>query len=271
MNPLDRFVGSVAIVVSSCDAFFDAWQPFAYFFHRFWPDCALPIYLIVNELQVRSDFILPLAVGSDRGWASNMKTALQKIAKPRVLYFQEDYFLNGPVDEARLAEDLEYAIGNDVDAFCFRARSEVESGFQPITDRFGLVPVESDGRTRCQLTLWKRESFLMALREGESAWEMEARGSERTRGMQVVSYSSREMTPVPYLMSAIVRGLWTPEALAMCEEASVAIDPPFRGVYTSQPLLRRWRRARSRKALQRELAKYRDRTIHLEKNVAPKS
>jgi len=253
MPPLKDFASSVAIVVSSCDAFFDAWRPFAFFFRKHWSDCPFPVFLIVNELRVQSEFIRPVSVGEDRNWASNMKTALGRIDAPRVLYLQEDYFLSAPVREEQLAADFAYAFEHDVDSFCLRARSRREAAFEPINNRFGVVPRDSDGRTRCQPTLWKREQLLSVLRDGETAWEMEARGSDRTRDMLAMSYSTREGVSLPYLMSAIVRGLWTRGALAMCEQNNVRIKPHFRGTYSEYSPVRRWRRARTQRRLTKEL------------------
>jgi hypothetical protein len=258
-HSLQPFASSVAVLVSSCDSFFDAWHPFAFFFRKFWPDCAFPVYLITNEMQIRSDFIRAIPVGEDRGWASNMKRALQQINATHVLYLQEDYFLDRLVRSEQLAADLDYAIANDLDAFYFRARAQLEPEFEPLNDRFGIVPVNSDGRTRCQLALWKRESLLAVLREGENAWEMESRGSERARAMRIVSYRSRENTPINYLMSAVVRGLWTREALAMCAQNDVRITPHFRATYSDNSLLRKFRRARTRLRLSRALMRARRR------------
>ena len=264
MKQLDDFSDSVAIVVSSCDAFFDCWRPFAFFFRKFWDDCPFPVYLIVNELGIRSSLIRPIAVGEDRGWASNMQVALEQIREPHVLYFQEDYFLNAPVLREQFAADFAYALEHRADAFCFRARSDREPGFQPINEHFGVVPRDSDGRTRCQVTLWKRDALLSVLRPGENAWDMEARGSERTREMVVLSYSSREKTPIPYLMSAIVRGLWTPDALRLCAQNQVTIAPTLRGTYSENSLLRRIRRARTRMRLARELGRVRSGVLDLD-------
>src|SRR6185295_6926288 len=61
--PLKDFAGSVAIVVSSCDAFFDAWRPFVFFFQKYWPDCPFETHLIVNRLRVESKIVRPIAVG----------------------------------------------------------------------------------------------------------------------------------------------------------------------------------------------------------------
>src|SRR5205085_546238 len=92
MPELKAFASSVAVIVSSCDAFFDAWRPFVFFFRKHWGDCPFPVFLIVNRLKVRSAIIQPISVGPDREWASNMATALASISHPYVLYFQEDYF-----------------------------------------------------------------------------------------------------------------------------------------------------------------------------------
>src|ERR1043165_9524107 len=97
MAQLVDFKDSVAIIVSSCDAFFDAWEPFNLFLKRFWNDCPFQIFLISNQLQVRSPRIRAISVGPDRGWSSNLLVALDRIPHPYILYVQEDYFLTEPV------------------------------------------------------------------------------------------------------------------------------------------------------------------------------
>src|SRR6476469_9444392 len=238
MSELKAFASSVAIVVSSCDAFFDAWRPFVFFFRKYWSDCPFPVYLITNRLQVRSNLIKAISVGPDKNWASNMIAALGSIQHRYILYLQEDYFLNGPVRSDQLAEDFAYAFDNDVASFCFYARSQREPNFEPLNDRFGVVPRDSDGRTRLQVTLWKKEVLLNTMRPGESAWNMEARASERTRDLLALSYLQRRDAPIPYLMSAIVRGLWMPKAQALCEQAGVKIHPRFRSIHSEVA----WRR-----------------------------
>ena len=122
MAELKDFASSVAIVVSSCDRFFDAWRPFAFFFRKFWPDCPFPVYLIVNRLRARSNWIRVFRVGSDQGWASNMETALREISASHILYMQEDYFLTGSVDRSRLAADIAFALERDAASFRFSGR-----------------------------------------------------------------------------------------------------------------------------------------------------
>jgi hypothetical protein len=264
MPELKDFASSVAIVVSSCDAFFDAWRPFVFFFRKHWSDCPFPVFLIVNRLRVRSTVLQPITVGPDRDWAANMDVALKQITQPYVLYLQEDYFLNGPVNQEQLAADFLFAFDRDAASFCFYGRSQLERDFVPLNDRFGIVPRESDGRTRLQATLWKKEVLQSALRPGETAWNMEARASERTRDLLTLSYMGRDNVPIPYLMSAISRRLWTPEALSLCRREHVRIRPHFRLEHSDVAWRRRLRRGLGRVRLALALARQRQHEIDLD-------
>lgn len=253
MAELSDFTSSVAILVSSCDAFFDAWRPFSAFLEKFWSDCPLDVFLLTNNLQVSSRRIQPIATGQDRGWSSNLQFALGQIPQPYLFYLQEDYFLTAPVASAQLAQDFADVINTGNDSLCFRARTKRTPGFQPLNDRFGIVPLDSDGRTRCQVTLWKRSALASILRAGETAWNFEARGSARTQEMRILSYTRRDNTPIPYLMSAISRGLWMPDAISHCGEHNIKIEPFFRPVWSARPWVRRLRRRLGRARLKRAL------------------
>lgn len=253
MAELNDFTGSVALVVSSCDAFFDAWRPFHAFLQKFWLDCPLDIFLVTNELDLRSSRIRALRVGADRGWSSNFLRVLEQLAHPYILYLQEDYFLTAPVNSRQMARDFAQVIDSDADSLCFRARPRNDPGFQPLNDRFGVVSLNSDGRTRCQVTLWKRSALRSILRPEETAWNFEARGSARAQTMKILSYTRRNNTPIPYLMSAISRGLWMPDAIALCHEHGIAIEPFFRPLFSPRPWQRRLRRAIGRARLRRAL------------------
>jgi hypothetical protein len=243
MPELNDFASSVAVVVSSCDKFFDAWRPFAFFFRKYWPDCPFPVHLIINRLRIRSDSIRPLGVGPDKGWASNLHRAIHGIRESHILYMQEDYFLTAPVNRPQLADDFAYAFEHDAASFCFFGRSHLEETYVHVNDRFGILPPDSDYRTRCQVTLWKRDVLASALRPGESAWTMEAKASVRTRDLLALSYTKRNGGPIPYLMSGISRGLWTTEGVALCREHNFRIEPAFRPHHVSGKRGRRLRRA----------------------------
>ena len=267
MKQLQDYAGSISVVISSCDRFFDAWRPFAFFFRKFWSDCPFPVFLVANQLRVRSEWLRSIRVGKDKGWATNMQVALEQIETPYILYLQEDYFLTAPVRSERLASDIAHAIEHDAAAFCFYDLSLLEAEFGQQHERFGVVPEESKGRTRLQTTLWKRDAFASLLRPGETAWNMEARGSERTRGMLMLSYARNDDIPIPYLMSGIVRGLWTQEAAALCRAHDLSIRPAFRSLDPGTKRGRRWRRAIDRVRFPIVLALQGDRPIDLDRGT----
>jgi hypothetical protein len=56
-------------------------------------------------------------------------------------------------------------------------------------------------------------------------------------------------------MSAIVRGLWTAQALSLCEQAGIEIQPRFRSTHSDAAWLRRFRRGIDRLTLALALAR----------------
>ena len=257
----------VAVLVSSCDRFFDAWRPFAAFWRRHWPAGALPwpVFLLVNRLPVRSEWLTPLAVGPDRGWADNLRFALGRIEADYLLYLQEDYFLTAPPAAARLAALAAAVRTEGVDVLCLRAMPpgygaedwpRVSAGG---VEGLSEVPAGSPWRGRLQAAFWRRTALLEALHSGESAWDFEARAAERLRSLRAwtVTGGTPAAHALPYLSSAIVRGLWTPEARRLCAGQGVRIDPECRGTSSDDqgacrrrraldrlrlPLARRWER-----------------------------
>ncbi|MDQ6862063.1 MAG: hypothetical protein M3032_13030 [Verrucomicrobiota bacterium] len=263
MNALRDFVSQVSIVVSSCDSFFDAWRPFAFFFRKQWPDCPFAVHLITNHLDLRSDVIRALRVGDDKGWASNMQVALQQIATPYILYFQEDYFLTGRVDNEQLARDIEFAIAQNAAALSFFDLSALEPQPPTPNERYIPIPRESKGRTRLQTTLWNSDALASILVPGETAWDMEARGSRRTVEMPIFVYARTAEAPIQYLMSGIVRSLWTPEARTLCRAHGLQIQPHFRSDLVHGKWRRRWARAVTRTRYRIAFARQKGRPVEV--------
>ena len=241
----------VAVLVSSCDRFFDAWRPFAGFWRRHWPAATLrwPAYLIVNELPVRGDGLTPLAVGRDRGWSDNLRLALGRIESDYLLYLQEDYFLTAAPDAAWLDAALARMRRERVDLLCLRAMPPGYGAeeWPPVPnsgERLREVPDGSPWRGRLQAAFWRREALLRALRPGESAWTFEAQAGERLRGRRAWTVAGEAGNhALPYLSSAIVRGLWTPEARRLCTEQGIAIAGDCRGTVSPDRRRCKWRRA----------------------------
>src|SRR5579875_2993140 len=82
-----------AVLVMSCDAYRDLWNPFFTLFRRYWHDCPWPVYLGTNRLQFADEHVTSLAAG-DGPWSERLRFCLQQIEADFVLLLLEDYFFD---------------------------------------------------------------------------------------------------------------------------------------------------------------------------------
>lgn len=102
----------LTILVNSCDNFEDCWHPFFKLLSIYWPDCAHRIILNTEHktfayrgLSIRSSQVATAWSGSGRiPWSDCLLRCLEQVETEYVLYLQEDYFLNAPVDQGLLLE-----------------------------------------------------------------------------------------------------------------------------------------------------------------------
>jgi hypothetical protein len=163
-----------AIVISSCDAFSDCWQPMIYSLKKFWNDCPFPIYIINNHQTISDTNILTLNVGNDKLFASNLKFALNQLAYENIIYFQEDYFLTNYVDTAAVQLHIDYSTKNNIDFlkihsndFLVRDHLRIDNSIyceNPIDVRYSL---------NTSVAIWKKSTLEMLCVEGYSGWDWE--------------------------------------------------------------------------------------------------
>ena len=91
----------LVLLVSSYDGFAVCWAPFCHGLEKYWPDHP-PVFFITNTLEPPCG--RAIQVGADRGWAGNLEYALSQIESDYILYSQEDYWIQKPVD-SNLIED----------------------------------------------------------------------------------------------------------------------------------------------------------------------
>jgi hypothetical protein len=243
----------IAIVVSSCDQYRDAWAPFFYFFRKCWPDCPWPVFLITNHGIYRDPLVTCLPVGRDRSWADNLGTALESIGCDHLLYLQEDYFFTRPVQTSMLREDFEYCRRCDAAYLGLYARPKPDELSFENHPRIGRLAPEARMRVSLQAAVWNARMLRSLMKPGESAWRMERLGSDRSRELLFLRMNSFETSPLDYFFTAIVRGAWEPGAVEMCQQANIALDLRFRPVRPES----RWQRTRRKWRFRLERARQR--------------
>ena len=85
----------VTILVSSCDKYEDAWEPFLKLLKIQWPTCPYQIALSTeNKVYHGSQLnVKTLCTNSTLSWSSRLKNTLKQIDTEYVLFFLEDFFL----------------------------------------------------------------------------------------------------------------------------------------------------------------------------------
>ena len=233
---LDR---DVAILISSCDAFQDLWQPFFTLFWRYWPDCPYRLFLITNGLRFDDPNVTSIQVGTDRHWASNCRVALTRIPHPFVLYLQEDYLLRNSVDTSRVRKLV--SCFQRMKAGCMRLYPCPGPDLQvPGNDEVGLVRKGAPYRVSLQAAVWRKEVLEGLLMDGETGWEMELEGSRRSDSLEIpflsvmMDSSTGENTnpPIPYFSQSVVKGKWTRQAVRLCVMEGIPVNLRRRAVYT---------------------------------------
>jgi len=237
---------SVAVLISSCDAYEDLWTPYFTLFFRYWPDCPFPIYLIANDLVYPNKRVTTIRLGADHGWSTNTRLVLEQLKYPYIIYAHEDFLLNRSVCNTRIMRLLAY----------MRQRNAGYLRLYPCpgpdevcvdNPEVGEIHKGSDYRTSLQMAIWKREVMITLLVDGENPWQMERNGSIRSNRLDVPFLSAvRDARtskvvdpPISYFCTAIYKGLWMRKAIKFCAKECVPVNLTRRGTETIYHDIRR--------------------------------
>lgn len=173
----------------SCDRYEFLFKGFSFFFNKHWDFRTTCAYYFATEEKT------PLVEGfqviqSGKGaWADRLAILLsEKLTEKYVLYFQEDMWLNKPVDSRFFDKLFELAEKNNWQQVKLHSSDVYQTC--PTADTiegFVVASVDkeaSDFLMSHQVTLWNREFLLKQLRPKEHPWRNERNGTKRLRKAQ---------------------------------------------------------------------------------------
>lgn len=255
-------IADIAVLVLSCDKYSDIWPVFYSFFFKYWNDCPFKIYNASNHLSFDHPRVTSIHSGMDSDWSSETKAILEQIKEKYVIVILDDYFIYQPVDMATLLNSLRVMKKFDalfLKLFCFPQshRSLWEYDKLDEASFMGKIRNGQEYRINLQLGAWNKEMFHNLLIKGESPWEFELKGSKRSDLIPnpclcIVEDPKKDFVhgPIIYLCSALSKGIWMLDALALCKKEGIQVNVGNRGVetkfeyqfrklYTKTPLSRR--------------------------------
>ena len=167
-----------SILVLSCDKYSSLWPTFFERLNKYWIHNPSRIYLVTNHLEPKFPNVTNLAVGNDVDWSTNLLNALSRIDTEYVYILLEDIYINKLVDLTYL-EDVFRCIQELNPNYINTKALPVAKG-RKFSSRIRGVVKGSHYRASLCNVFWKKEMLSKLIIPGETPWEFERRGSERS-------------------------------------------------------------------------------------------
>lgn len=175
----------VALLVHACDRYELLFQGFEYFFKQHW-DFNIPCdyYFATEEKTVAMPHFTNIKSGKGE-WSNRLVKLLDQIDADFILYFQEDMWLNKPVDADFFSQLFALATTENWQQTKLNS-SEVFKTHQ--TERFinGFNIAKIDNQASGylmshQVTLWEKSFLKAQLKPNEHPWRNERKGTKRLK------------------------------------------------------------------------------------------
>jgi hypothetical protein len=221
----------LSVAVMSCDGYGDLWPGFFHFFEKNWPDCPFPVYLCTNHRTFEHGSVRAIPVGDDLSWGDTTKRFMLQIPTPYVLILQEDFFLTKRVRTEEVQRS--FLALKQLHGVYLRLRADPPRGTTvPGFPRVGRVEPGAPYRVSNQASIWNRETFVALLREGETPWDMESRGSRRSDSLGGGFYCARHPVLEYPVTGVVKRGKWIRRWVRVCTREGLAVDLEARSMMT---------------------------------------
>jgi hypothetical protein len=237
----------LAILVNSTDRYADTWAPFFTLFAAYWPGCPYEIVLNTETLDyrhpgldIRVSRTWPDPAAPRPDWSESLSRCLAGIDAAVILYLQDDYFLNGPVD-VEAVEQFARILEQGARPHVLLRELTGSRHYEPLPDHAQLwrIPARSPYLVSLQAGLWRREALQGLLRSGESPWQFERWGTIRARraGLEFLCpnldrYEWAGRPVIPYEPTGIVGGRWyAPAVVELFDRHGIRVDFSGRGFY----------------------------------------
>lgn len=240
----------ITILVNSSDNFEDCWDPFFKLYSKYWNATGVSI-LLNTEFKTGYTYAnLPMRCSAANSqsperrltWSECLINALHQVDTDLVLYLQEDYFIEQPVN------------GQLIDEMINVMQADPEIKYIGLTHLGNFPPFatwEKDNRlykvlnTRYRIStqagIWRKETLLSYLKPEENGWMFEIFGTQRAKKRNDLFLTLNRTLPpaILYTHTGIIKGKWHPEMPALFAKNEIEMDFTKRGMYKEKPYLLR--------------------------------
>ena len=206
----------LSILIFSCDAYRDCWEPMLHSLDTYWPDCPYHRYVISNHASIEWKDTTFIKVGDHQGFGNDMRKALQQIPTKYVMYFQEDNFLDTKIDNQIVSKHLSYCIDNRIDFLKLSYDALPRDRYRIGQTDYCQNPINIRYSINTAVAIWDTKALFTLSVPGFSIWDFEKKILKYIQDNNIninsqVLYSKvcKEKGITPILGNGIQGGKWT--------------------------------------------------------------
>jgi hypothetical protein len=231
---LKREKDSLSVLIASCDAYSDLWEPAAALFNKEWTDCPFPVYLGGTKLKFSHSRIQGIVVNEDKSWCASVYKMLEQIPSNYVILLLEDFFFTDPADTQGILKLFDWVKENSID--CCRL---IPNRFNTNKKVLKLDEIEvqeikrnTPYRICTQAAIWDKNFLMALLNPRYSAWYFEGANSLLINFVDVKIYAVCK--PLLKYKHAVEKGKWIKQGMDNLERHGIVIDYSKRGIYQEE-------------------------------------
>lgn len=172
-------MSTLSVLICSCDRYQSVWNLHLDYLEKYWANCPYPIFLGTDSLTC--DRVSTLnCKGKQIPWSLRVYEWLMQLDSNYVLITLDDFILRSPVSTENIQHCLDFSIQKQVD--CIRLVARPKPFYQDANDSLiGKYELTMPYLVSLQASIWKRDSLISLIQDGESIWEFEKYGTDRAR------------------------------------------------------------------------------------------
>lgn len=244
-----------AVLITSCDAYSDIWNPFFQLMDKYWSDIPYKVYLNTETIEFNKKYenfeVKSLTLFDKKRkdkitWSRRMLDVLKRIDEDYVFILVEDFFLREKVQTELIEEILdkmdETSLMSQVQFF--GTRTNCDNDIQNTVSNDMIIKQIGDDKAKVVFVpvIWRKSTLVKWLRPHESIWAFESCGAKRARRWKYKEQVYRVYSPAifNYLWEkgcyCIVNGKWMLHPLLeqLFSDNGIDIDYSIRGTITME-------------------------------------
>jgi hypothetical protein len=229
-------INKVELFVVSTDSYEDVWDHFFFFLSKYWKNIPFHVTLLTEKKKYEniSMQVKCMNINGDN-WSDVVVGGLNNLESEFVIFMLDDMFLDSEVNNNMVINALKIIENNQKISCITLGGNDNTRQFEP-SEYPNMLRVKdrSPFKVTTSPSLWKKETLISILRSGESPWEFERKGSERSYKKRDLFYVLEKPAMTTYHTwiadSAIIRGKWQYDALKWLRSEGRIVDIKARGI-----------------------------------------